>query len=264
MWMSKVAGATGSPEPCEVLTWDTSFWGFLVARVRGDTLTPERGREIDTWCRRNGVSCLYFLARSDDAMTTNSAEDAGFHLADIRLTFRYRIADAAEFPQAQVGGAAIVRESCSDDIVALQRIAGNGHQQTRFYFDSNFPRERCRLLYETWIERSCGEYADKVLVAVEDDKPVGYISCHLSYGPHRATGSIGLVGVSSEARGRGLGRFLVTHALGWFVSAGVSEVTVVTQGRNYAAQTMYQRCGLVTESMQLWYHKWYLPEIIGS
>jgi ribosomal protein S18 acetylase RimI-like enzyme len=33
-------------------------------------------------------------------------------------------------------------------------------------------------------------------------------------------------------------------------------VSVVTQGRNVAAQRLYQRAGFVTASTQLWYHRW--------
>ena len=32
---------------------------------------------------------------------------------------------------------------------------------------------------------------------------------------------------------------------------------VVTQGRNIAGQRLYQRCGFLTRSVELWYHKWY-------
>ena len=69
-------------------------------------------------------------------------------------------------------------------------------------------------------------------------------------------GQIGLVGVSAEARGRGVGHALVNHALDWFTRNDVEAVAVVTQGGNVAAQRLYQRCGFLTESVQLWYHKW--------
>jgi hypothetical protein len=32
----------------------------------------------------------------------------------------------------------------------------------------------------------------------------------------------------------------------------------VTQGRNLAAQRLYQRTGFLIRDLQLWYHKWYL------
>jgi ribosomal protein S18 acetylase RimI-like enzyme len=37
---------------------------------------------------------------------------------------------------------------------------------------------------------------------------------------------------------------------------GVQRVSVVTQGRNVAAQKLYQSCGFTTCSVQLWYHWW--------
>ena len=51
-------------------------------------------------------------------------------------------------------------------------------------------------------------------------------------------------------------------ALDWFATQGVEKVTVVTQGRNGAAQRLYQRCGFVTGSIHLWYHKWNVPQVV--
>jgi GNAT superfamily N-acetyltransferase len=91
-------------------------------------------------------------------------------------------------------------------------------------------------------------------VAELDGVPVGYISCHLN--ESRAC-RIGLVGVSAQARGQDVGKTLVFSALDWFLTQGAQEVLVVTQGRNYAAQRLYQCCGFLTQTVQLWYHKWY-------
>ena len=110
-------------------------------------------------------------------------------------------------------------------------------------------------LYETWIRRSCEGYADAVLVAETGGGPAGYITCHLSGSP--PAGSIGLVGVGGDARGAGTGTTLVGAAIEWFQGRGVQEVSVVTQGRNLAAQRLYQRAGFRIQAVELWYHKWF-------
>ena len=37
---------------------------------------------------------------------------------------------------------------------------------------------------------------------------------------------------------------------------GIKKIFVVTQGRNYMAQRLYQSAGFKTFSTELWYHKW--------
>jgi len=182
-------------------------------------------------------------------------------------------APPAQQPPAAVHAGTIlrgnIRASVVSDIPALEAIARTAHRDSRFYADPGFPDERCDALYETWIRRSCEGWADLVLVAEVDGRLSGYVTCHLR-APGRAKappytsrgdagqarGQIGLVGVSTAARGRGLGRAMIEEALGWFVVQGVTRVTVVTQGRNIAAQRLYQGCGFQTQSMQLWYHWW--------
>ena len=73
--------------PCEILDWDSAFFGFRIAKVRGDLLNQEKAIQIDRWCSQFGIRCLYFLSRLDDATTTRAAEHNGFRLVDIRMTF---------------------------------------------------------------------------------------------------------------------------------------------------------------------------------
>jgi dTDP-4-amino-4,6-dideoxy-D-galactose acyltransferase len=244
-------------DPCEILEWDTAFFGFRVARVRGDVLTQARVRQIDAWSRQANVCCLYFLSRADDACTTRLAEDNSFRLVDIRMTLAHRAPGAIGGIKGRVDCATIVRHVRPEDVCSLQSMAREMYHDTRFYFDANFPMHLCDLLYETWMKLSCEGYADAVLVAELGGIPVGYISCHLD--EESRTGRIGLVGVSSQARGRGVGQTLVSSALEWLSAQDVQEVLVVTQGRNIAAQCLYQRCGFLTQTVQLWYHKWYTP-----
>jgi dTDP-4-amino-4,6-dideoxy-D-galactose acyltransferase len=245
-----------STEKCEVLDWDTKFFGFRVGRVQRETITHERVEEIDAWCRHNKIDLLYFLASSDDAVTARIAEYNGFRLVDVRMTFAVKIFGPTFAFNTSPYCPAKVRQALAEDVNVLGGIARESHKQSRFFFDENIPLHLSKSLYETWIKESCEGYADAVLVAELNNKPVGYISCHL-YEEH-GIGSIGLIGVNKPERGMGVGPKLLKSALDWFAERGISEVTVVTQGRNRAAQRLYQRFGFLTKEVQLWYHKWYL------
>jgi dTDP-4-amino-4,6-dideoxy-D-galactose acyltransferase len=238
---------------CAILDWDTAFFGMQIARVRQDTLTAGEAQAIDAWCRTKAVECLYFLARSDEPSVLRVAQMYGFDLVDIRVTcLRELPADASI---GDSSSQVIVRPAEPADVAFLRKIARSSHTDTRFYADEHFPRHLCAALYDTWILRSCTGYADTVFVAEAEAAPAGYISCHLDAAS--SAGSIGLVGVDKLAQGMGVGQALVRRALDWFATQKTRTVSVVTQGRNIAAQRLYQKNGFLTTSIQIWYHKWY-------
>jgi GNAT superfamily N-acetyltransferase len=244
-------------EPCERLPWDSSFWGLSIARVCGHSLTPRRAAAIDAWCAEHGIACLYFLATFDDPLTVRSAEDARFRFVDARVTALItRERFAAAVPAAPPGEVAI-RPVIESDVPSLCAISGQSYRMTRFHYDDHFPRDRCAQLYEHWIAASCRGYADSVLVAAIDGAPVGYATCHLPAGD--APARIGLIDVAAQVRRRGIGQALIGACLDWFGQHGVDRAIGVTQARNVAIQAFNDRCGFVTQSFQLWYHKWYRP-----
>jgi dTDP-4-amino-4,6-dideoxy-D-galactose acyltransferase len=232
----------------QLLEWDTAFFGFRVARVRVHHLTPDSIKAIETWCAEQNITCLYFLAEMDDPLTTYLAETHDFRLVDVRVTFDMR-GDAIQ--NKPIG--LMVRLYQDSDLPTLIEIARVSYSDSRYYFDPCFSRAQCDVMYETWIKRSCEGFADAVFVCEIDRQPVGFITCHLKDG----VGQIGLVGVAETARGKSVGRSLVIQALQWFQINEADSVTVVTQGRNIAAQRLYQRCGFNTREMQLWYHRWF-------
>jgi dTDP-4-amino-4,6-dideoxy-D-galactose acyltransferase len=177
--------------------------------------------------------------------------------------------------RAVASPAAGVRAAVERDIPALRRIAAASHHDSRFYSDPHFARPRCDELYATWIENSCrAGQATAVLVADlpgYTEGPAGYITCQLvdlapppdraprkaEGGSHADHGQIGLFAVAPGAQGRGVGGLLIAGARRWFAARGVWRLSVVTQGRNVRAQRIYQRHGLLTRSVELWYHKWF-------
>src|SRR5262249_11180626 len=152
------------------------------------------------------------------------------------------------FPEATNGTADCgVRLFQEPDLDSLKLIAPQSHSDSRFFFDGGFPKERCETLFETWIERSCGGWAQAVFVAELDGTAAGYCTCHIQGG----AGSIGLLALAAHAQGRSLARRLIAAAISYARQQGVTELKVVTQGRNVRAQRVYQKCGFVTESVML-------------
>ena len=232
---------------CQFLEWDSDFFGFRIGRLTAVPVNYEEWRSVDEWCKTERIRCLYLLAPTENTVPTAiTVGEPAFQFVDIRVTLDR---DACALPPA-----AGIRNSEEKDIPALRAIARESHTDSRFYADPNFPRERCDALYETWIEKSCRGYANQVLVAEREAKPAGYITCSWS----EETGQIGLIAVAAWARGAGIGKALVRSSLGVFHEHGVKRIMVVTQGRNVQAQRLYQRCGFLTRSVQLWYHRWVL------
>jgi dTDP-4-amino-4,6-dideoxy-D-galactose acyltransferase len=245
-----------NPVPCEILPWDTEFFCCRIARVCADTLTREQAVQIDEWSRSNCIRCLYFLARADDPATIQTAEQQGFGLVDIRVTFERVMTNSHDPARPDPPDGVRIRPVQPDDLPGLQAMARTGHRETRFFSDSHFPRQRAEDFYSTWITLESQGRAQTVLVAASAaNRPLGYVSCHWNSGQRE--GQIGLTGVSPEVRGRGIGKNLVLAATDWFRTQGAREVTVVTQGKNRAAQRLYQQCGFLNRDLRLWYHKWY-------
>ena len=236
---------------CEFLDWDSTFFGRRIARVLGSCLTEKSINDIDSWCGEHKIDCLYFLAAPSDQRTARLAQENGFRFVDFRVTLDLGISKAS----GPCGGATgtMIRKATEADLDSLKALARCSHRDTRFYYDGNFPLRRCDELYETWIEKSCRGWAKNVLIATNRAEIEGYISCHV---PSARSGQIGLVGVSEKAQGKGVGNELLINAIRWFCEEGVEIVKVVTQGRNVRAQRLYQRCGFVTRSEELWFHRW--------
>ena len=245
-----------NPVPCELLTWDTEFFRCRIARVCGEVLKQEQAVEIDEWSRNHRIRGLYFLSRADDPSTVQTAEQHGFGLVDIRLTFERGMTDLPDTVQPVPPAGTSLRPVQPDDLPVLQALARTGHRGPRFFSDPHFQRERAEELYSTWITlESQGRAQLMLVVASATNQPLGYVSCH--WDPIRREGQIGLVGVSPEVRGRGIGKNLMLAAMDWYGAQGAGKVTVVTQGNNCAAQRLYQQCGFRSRDLQLWYHKWY-------
>lgn len=236
----------------QFLKWDTDFFKKRIARLCPSRINEKIVDMAFKFCRDRRIDCLYYLADSGHSESVKIAEQHGFHFVDIRLTFGMDLRQQS-FQNKKPAGLKI-RDARLSDIPHLRLIAGSNYELSRYYFDRHFSKILCSKFYSDWISKACKGGALKVLVATVGGEIAGYVTCE---GDDDIRGRLSLVGVSGKFHGRGIGRLLVQNALQWFKEQGFLSVEVVTQGRNYGAQRLYQRCGFTTLKTQLWYHKWF-------
>jgi len=235
---------------CRHLPWDSDFFGYRIARARGERLTKGELQSVCDWCREERIDCLYFLADPADEAGLRRLEKQGFQLVDTRVTLRR---SGALAPASLEPPRVRVRPYSDSDFAGLREIARTNHRNTRFSNDGHFPSALCDALYERWIENSCQGHADRVLVAEWEGQPAGYITCHRE---SSSAGRIGLFAVDERARGKGLGADLIREAIQWFQSEEIRDILVATQGDNEPAQRVYRKRGFLVESIRLWFHYW--------
>ncbi len=247
----KLAESERRDDPCKILEWDSQFFGFRIAAVSArefDEGTPSR---IHAWCEAHQIRCLYCLRDARDPTAIEALTAMGFASIDIRLTFEQLLRPDGEAPLIDGG---VIRLLRPNDLPRLVEIAGDAHEQTRFFADPNFPRVRARELYREWLRRDAHDRDAAVLVAEQDGIPVGYLSCRLD-GIDGA--SISLLGLKASYRSRGLGKALVRAALNHARARGRNRVITVTQGANAAARRVYESAGFRLVNTQVWLHRWF-------
>ena len=245
--MSNARAAAAADAVCDRLEWDSAFFGVPIARVRTSRLTGELARAIDAWAEAHDIRCLYFLADLAHTPTVRLAEDHGYHLVDVRLTYEARLADVQRvLPPSEVPA---VRLAVREDIPAFRDISRHSYPGTRFYHDPNFSEAQCDELYATWIERSVHGFADRVFTIGPAGAPFGYATCHRD-------GRMGLAAVRPDMRGHGYGLALYQAAFDWFLANRIEPIVLHTQGANVPGQRIAQRLGCRVAHAALWYHRW--------
>jgi dTDP-4-amino-4,6-dideoxy-D-galactose acyltransferase len=233
------------------MDWDTEFFGYNVAFLSCLHLTENIYRKISLFIKENNTRLVEYLCNCHDRKSVEIAEKYGFSFVDIRLTFVKPLVNA-EIVTLTPG--LEFRKSTEEDIPALESIANGIYTKSRYFFDKTFEESKVIEFYLSWVRRAVrGEFDDECWCLIDDNRPFAF--CTLRY-VKSDTAQIGLLGMSNAYHGRGLGKTLLKSVFSVLVEKKISRVIVVTQGRNYPAQNLYQSVGFTTKENQLWYHKW--------
>lgn len=132
-----------------------------------------------------------------------------------------------------------------DDLLALAYSSGH---DSRFLKDPFFGETAFKKLYKRWIDNSLNDSNTSVFVYEENNQLSGFVTC-TQYEEHV---TIGLIAVSNNAQGKGIGGKLIDA-----VENQLQKDTllyVATQKTNVQACAFYERKGFTVDSIKYIYH----------
>ena len=236
-------------EDYSLLEWDSRFFGYKIAAIKASGLSLSRLNKIVVELREKEIELAYCFASPDDEISNNSYKQLSGLLADEKITYSRRSADAINLPSSQ-NIVPYHLDYASEKIVSLALQSGI---YSRFKVDPSFRNGEFEKLYIEWIEKSVNKsLASEVLIYAEEDEIYGFIT--LAF--HGNTGSIGLIAVDEKQRGKAIGKKLIHAALSYFKDKKSEEVEVVTQKANIAACRFYESCGFGIKNIVNIYHLW--------
>lgn len=174
------------------------------------------------------------------------------HLADIKTVFKVELKESIE----PIHGI-IEFDAGLHSYEALEALAFTSGEYSRFKLDGNFKSNEFEKLYKTWILKSLSkELANHIFIKVsEDGNIMGFIT--LKFNDEKEA-EFGLLAVSSDYRGQGLGRLLINHCKYVTLSSGRNSIIVPTQWENEPAKKLYENSGFSIIQKTYTYHIWNL------
>jgi dTDP-4-amino-4,6-dideoxy-D-galactose acyltransferase len=143
---------------------------------------------------------------------------------------------------------------CFDE---LKKLALESGIYSRFYLDKNFKNQEYEKLYTRWIENAVNDDTalDIVIALNNSNSIIGFATLNQKNG---LLADIGLVAVSKESRGIGVGKQLMEEVVLRSKQFGFEEIQVVTQMNNIAAMNLYQSTNFKIKEITNIYHIWNL------
>lgn len=246
-------------EPAELVTlqhqpWDTGILGLKCARLSFSVGRETTSRNLTKVYQSatenfNDAKIQYAIARVPASYWSriHALENSGFQLLDGIVTFTLNLNDLISKEDFSIVSA---RE---DQTSAIANLSETTFKISRFHNDELISPETAAKVHRIWAENSCRRNAaDEVLVVSDANGPVGFVTIRIVSPPLdknvAMSAVIDLIAVDARAAGQGLGKKLVMQACHWAKSKGAQVMDVQTQVDNFAAQSLYQKCGFKSKS----------------
>lgn len=126
------------------------------------------------------------------------------------------------------------------DLHEIYQLAFESGKHSRFLLDKNFGIEKFKELYRLWIDNSISKtFADDVLLKKTNKETAGL----LTYKITDDYATVGLIAVSNQHQGKGMGSILLEHLETILFQKGIKNLIIPTQLENKQACNFYNKLG---------------------
>ncbi len=227
-FLSKIDNTVGGFLITQILKWDSDIFGFPCARIKylfsiddpnhSFNIKNSLVKEMLNWAKEKKIKFIDCHLHPLDLSGINSLTKNGFeiiathihHVWDFRKDF-----SLAYVPKTYVKFANIedlpLLESISPDIIPLYN---------RFNLDEKIRETgKVPILFNEWLKNSLLGRAKCVLLAIEDNRVVGYTTVVVDDHSHDTLGltlaDVELTGVVPNTRNKGIYRDMIITAVNW-------------------------------------------------
>jgi dTDP-4-amino-4,6-dideoxy-D-galactose acyltransferase len=145
------------------------------------------------------------------------------------------------------------------NIQNIYQLAFESGKQSRFLLDKNFGKEKFKELYRLWIDNSISKtFADDVLLYKSNEEVVGLLTYKIT--DDKAT--VGLIAVSNEQQGKGIGGILLKHLETVLYQKKITSLIIPTQFENKQACNFYHKQGYSIFENTFIKHYWKINDTI--
>lgn len=225
------------------LDWDSAFFGKKIFQIKtSQQISAEEWEDV----LKEKPDLIYCIIENPTTDTALSIEKRGGILYDIKLTY---FKDTFTLTSPERDG--FYCESASVLSDKLETMAYQSGIFSRFRIDPALSF-RFKDLYKEWLVNSLNrKLADEVFVIKDVN---GCEIAFVTLGVRDLTGSIGLLAVDENYRGRGIGSLLLQNADNYFLRKQVTSAEVVTQSNNIPACRLYEKMGYAISKKEFVYH----------
>lgn len=219
------------------LDWDSAFFKMNVGELTLDTLPTD----IDA----SEFDLIYVLSKEVPAFNMN-----GFS----KLFSEEKVKFCKHLQQIESPSSSICSVfDCSYNREDLYQLAYESGKQSRFLLDTKFTEAKFKELYRLWVDNSLSkQFADDILVYKEGK----IVSGMVTYKQNKDKVSVGLIAVSPEAQGKGIGKKLLQALEYSLYQKNFKTLFIPTQRTNSQACTFYTKQGYKIIEQTMISHYW--------
>ena len=229
----------------EYRKWDSEFFNFKIGSLNITDKSLEDIYRISSIQAKENYDLLYIFSENYNTGLNKELYKTGAILIDKKVTYHKPISGTSITNETVKAYSGWITEE-------LEELAYESGHKSRFKLDPRL-NHKFKEMYKLWLENSLnGKMADRVFITKEQDK----ISSFVTVKNKQGTGSIGLIAVSKQYQGKGIGKLLLDKTEEWYFNNGIIHAEVVTQLDNTGACRFYERNGYTVKNVQYIYHLW--------